>query len=250
MGKQTDTKAAPLGWDDPLPEELMSQWKRWKEGLSALKDVSVPRCHHVKDFGIVGRAELHVFSDASQGAVAAAVYLRIFNQNRDVSTTLVYGQAKVAPTRPTSIPRLELCAAVMATKAAAMVLREIDMGISEVVYYTDSQVVLGYITNESRRFYVYVANRVQIIRSLSRPEQWRYIESEKNPADVGTRGVRPTELQQSSWLSGPDFLRTTDTIPLFQKIPIDNSDPELRKEIITVKTEIKDPKQRLGYWEI
>jgi len=76
-------------------------------------------------------------------------------------------------------------------QAAQEVLKEIDMEIAGIAYYTDSKVVLGYITNESRRFYVYVANRVQMIRSLSTPEQWRYVESERNPADLATRGVTP-----------------------------------------------------------
>ena len=71
---------------------------------------------------------------------------------------LVYGQARVAPLNPTSIPRLELCAAVLAVQVAQRVIKEIDLKISDVIYYTDSKVVLGYITNESRQLYVYVAN--------------------------------------------------------------------------------------------
>lgn len=82
---------------------------------------------------------------------------------------------------------------MLAVQAAQRVLKEIDMEITEVIYYTDSKVVLGYIANESRRFYVYVANRVQQIRSLSTPEQWRYVESEQNPADLATRGVPPRQ---------------------------------------------------------
>ncbi|KAK3727498.1 hypothetical protein QZH41_018364 [Actinostola sp. cb2023] len=148
MGKRTDANSTPLGWDDPLPERAMNRWQGWKNDLRNLEDVSVPRCYRPKEFGTVKRAELHAFSDASQDAIATAVYLREFNQDNDVSVTLVYGQEKVAPVRPTSIPRLELCGAVMATQAVSKVLKEIDIEISEVVYYTDSQVVLGYITNE------------------------------------------------------------------------------------------------------
>ena len=83
-------------------------------------------------------------------------------------------------------------------------------------YYTDSKVVLGYIANESRRFYVYVANRVQIIRSLSTPEQWRYVESEHNPADLATRGLTPSKIMETSWLTGPDFLRKAASTPQAQ----------------------------------
>lgn len=120
----------------------------------------------------------------------------------------------------------------MAVEAASRVLKEIDLEISEVLYYTDSKVVMGYISNESRRFYVYVANRVQIIRSLSSLQQWRYIESKRNPADLGTRGVRASDLQNSPWLNGPDFLKTSEEIPSSDETPIHESDPEIRKTFV------------------
>ena len=115
------------------------------------------RAYRPKDFGSVTRAELHAFSDTSQDAIGTTVYLRQFNEANEVSMALVYGQARVAPLNP-SIPRLELCAAVLAVQAAQRVIKEIDLKISDLIYYTDSKVVLGYITNESRQLYVYVAN--------------------------------------------------------------------------------------------
>ena len=159
------------------------------------------------------RAELHAFSDASQDAIGAAIYIRQFNESNEISTSLVYGQAKAAPVNPRRIPRLELCGAVLALQAVQKVVKEVDMKISKVIYYTDSKVVLGYIANESRRFFFYVANRVQLIRSLSTPEQWRYVESEQNPADLATHGVPPDKLIVSSWLKGPEFLKKPESTP-------------------------------------
>ena len=77
--------------------------------------------------------------------------------------------------------------------------------------------VLGYIANESRQFYVYLANRVQLIRSLSTPEQWRYVESEQNPADLATHGVPTNKLMESSWLKGPEFLKKPESTPKLMK---------------------------------
>lgn len=62
-------------------------------------------------------------------------------------------------------------------------IHEIDMKSDEVHFYSDSKVALGYIYNESRCFYVYVLNRVQRVRQLTKPEQWHYVPSELNPAD-------------------------------------------------------------------
>lgn len=67
------------------------------------------------------------------------------------------------------------------------VIKGIDMGIDEVTFYTDSKVALGYIQNESRRSYVYVANCVQLIHNISSPEQWTYIDTDENPADLTIR---------------------------------------------------------------
>ena len=58
------------------------------------------------------------------------------------------------------------------------------MGIDEFTFFIDLKVVLGYIQNESRRFYVYVANRVQLIRKISSPEQWTYVDTNENPASL------------------------------------------------------------------
>ncbi|KAK3753685.1 hypothetical protein QZH41_013131 [Actinostola sp. cb2023] len=183
-----------LGWDDPLPEDLMRQWKQWKDALPNLQNASLPRCLHPRDFGTITRAEVHAFSDASEDAIGVAVYLRLINHNNDAHVSFLFGQSKVAPIKITSIPRLELCGAVLVVQAVRRILSEIDLEIHEVTFYTDSKVVLGYIHNEGRRFYTYVANRVQIIRSVSKPDQWKFVETTNNPADLATRGHHLSEL--------------------------------------------------------
>jgi len=148
-------------------------------------DTAFGESYHPADFGEIVRREIHAFSDASKDTIGASVFLRLFNE---ICTALLFGQSnKVAPAQTTSIPRLELCAPVLASRAVAKIREEIDMEFNAITFYTDSKVVLGYIQNESRRFYVYVANRVQIIRGISSPSQWRYVDTSKNPADLSTR---------------------------------------------------------------
>ena len=170
MGERTKENKPLRAWDDLLPT-TMNRWTCWRDSLVE-QNLSVPRCYHPKDHSSMTRAELHAFSDSSQDAIDAAVYLRQFNEANKVSMALVYGQARVAPLNLTSIPRLELCVAVLAVEVGQRLIKKIDLKISDVLYYTDSKVVLGFITNESQRFYVYVANRVELIRSMSTPEQW------------------------------------------------------------------------------
>lgn len=133
---------------------------------------------------------------------------------------------------------------MLAVQAVQKVVKEIDMKISEVIYYTDSKVVLGYIANESRRFFVYVANRVQLIRSLSTPEQWRYVESEQNPTDLATHGVPPDKLIESSWLKGPEFLKKPESTPRANEtFTLSTSDPEVRKGVLSAKVKTDEDKE-------
>lgn len=63
------------------------------------------------------------------------------------------GKAKLALQSAPTIPRLELCAAVLAVELADLIQDELDLRLDAVKSYTDSKVVLGYIFNESKRFY-------------------------------------------------------------------------------------------------
>ena len=75
-------------------------------------------------------------------------------------------------------------------------------------YWTDSKVVLGFISNEFRRFHTYVANRVQLIHEHTTPSQWHYVETTSNTADEGSRGMSPKDfVEKSEWIKGPDFLK-------------------------------------------
>ena len=70
------------------------------------------------------------------------------------------GKSRVAPLKPVTIPRLKLTAAVCSVRISQQIHRELEYRIDEDFYWTDSKVVLGYLNNESKRFHVYVANRV------------------------------------------------------------------------------------------
>lgn len=117
----------------------------------------------------------------------------------------------MAPLRSITIPRLELTAAVVSTRVSLSLKQGLDYQDIIEVFWTDSQVVIGYIHNESKRFHTFVANRVQEIRNDTKPEQWLYIASESNPADAASRGLTARQLvQESNWLKGPQFLWSSD----------------------------------------
>ena len=113
-----------------------------------------------------------------------------------------------------------------------MLKSEMNYDNLEFKYYSDSEVVLGYISNEARRFHTYVGNRVQHIRYRSRPEQWHHVAGEDNPADEASRALTAKELlEDERWFRGPDLLWQSD-VPATTK----HLQSELRADDPEVKT--------------
>ncbi|XP_045063901.1 uncharacterized protein LOC121541769 isoform X1 [Coregonus clupeaformis] len=218
------------GWDEPLSEELKTQWESWLQDLQNLSNVRIRRCYIPPNFIDVKQYELHHFSDASVTGYGECTYLRTINTNGDVHCSLVMGKARVAPTKVTTIPRLELSAAVVAARTSVVLRKELEIDGLQEHFWTDSKVVLGYINNDARRFHVFVANRIQRIKSTTDSKQWRFVRSEDNPADHASRGLKADQLVASTWFNGPDFLWKRELPIEDVKVSevIDN-DPELRK---------------------
>ena len=125
------------------------------------------------------------------------------------------GKARRAPLKPVTIPRLELTAALTSVRVSRTLGLELSYAGLEEVFWTDSKVVQGYIYNEACRFHTYVANRVQQVRDHTQPEQWKYVDSDNNPADDASRGLSPKDLLKASrWLRGPTFLWEPETTVL------------------------------------
>ena len=112
--------------------------------------------------------------------------LRLVDDNNHVHCSFVMGKACIAPRKKVSFPRLELAAAAVSVRVADVLKNELDNERIEELYWTNSKAVLGFIKNESRRFHVDVANRLQLIRDYTSPSQWRYVESASNQADEGS----------------------------------------------------------------
>ncbi|XP_038565562.1 uncharacterized protein LOC119896143 [Micropterus salmoides] len=127
---------------------------------------------------------------------------------------------------------------------ADLIQEELDLKLDATKFYTDSKVVLGYICNEAKRFYVYVHNRVQRIRQSSKPEQWNYVRTEENPADHASRSLPASHLAQTSWFTGPSFLYQ----PPAEKMQVSGTfelvepgrDPEIRPQVQTCATYLEE----------
>ena len=92
-------------------------------------------------------------------------------------------------------------------KVSKMLRQELTIHISSKVFWTDSQVVLGYINYDSQRVKIFLANRVQFIQDNTGIMQWHYISTHDNPADDESRGLDSKNLGRiKRWSNGPEFL--------------------------------------------
>ena len=228
-------------WDETIPEDLKYEWIKWKNKLIDLENIKIARCYKPEGFGEVIDCSLHHFSDASQDGYGQASYLRLVNSHGKIHCTLLIGKSRVAPIKYISIPRLELTAATLSVKVSRLLKRELDAEFTthmKEYYWTDSQVVLGYIRNDARKFKIFVANRVQLIRDQSDIDQWKYVSTAENPADYASRGLDVKQKHKVKiWFNGPDFLwKTENSWPSQDLQPILNKDDPDVKTLVSVNS--------------
>lgn len=97
-------------WDQTPPDEVVSAWNTYRSQLSQLSQIRIPRqltSVNVKSY------ELHGFSDSSERAYGAIIFLRTIFESGEIQTHFVCSKARVVPLKRISLPRLELCAAVL-----------------------------------------------------------------------------------------------------------------------------------------
>ena len=122
-------------------------------------------CFKPLRFGILIDCSLYHFSDASQDGYGQVSYFRLVNEDVYIDCSLLMAKSRVTPMKFVSIPRLDLTAAALSIKVSLILKKGLTRSTSiREFYWTDSMVVLGYISNEAKRFKVFVANRIQLIR--------------------------------------------------------------------------------------
>ena len=131
-----------VSWDDPIPDDILPLWEKWRSELPLLEKFTFPRCLKPTDFGDPVQTELHSFSDASDNGIGQISYLRMVNHRDEVHVSYLLAKSRVAPLKPISSPRLELTAAVISVNVASMLKSELDIEDIPCYYYTDSEIVI------------------------------------------------------------------------------------------------------------
>lgn len=176
---------------------------------------------------------MHTFADGSETAYGACTYLKFIYDDGNISTSLICSKSRITPLTRTvlrTIPRIELCSAKLAVELADKLSHELTYKISVRKFWSDSTTVLSYIRNDDKRFKRFVSNKVSFIRSSTKVQNWHYIPSEENPADLISRGLVVSALSQSAlWLSGPPFLAEGGDYPAEPRQEVTLADEEVKE---------------------
>ena len=212
-----------LNWDDPLPPNIATKWEKYHRELPKLQEIRIARwTGECKTSSI----EIHGFSDASTLAFAAVVYSRTIDTSGRINITLIAAKTRVAPVKQISIPRLELCGAVLLKRLLSKIKDDLDYNDVPIFAWTDSTIVLGWLRGHPSKWKTFVANRVAEIHNKMNVNQWHHVSSEQNPADCASRGITPADLkEQELWWQGPSWLKKTP----------DHWPPDHRNEAITLE---------------
>ncbi|XP_058446413.1 uncharacterized protein LOC131427338 [Malaya genurostris] len=199
--KDKDNKA--WDWDNDLPPAIKNRWYHYQSQLSLLNNLRIDRCILLSQYVSV---QLHFFSDASEYAYGACVYVRSTDASGTVKVQLLTAKSKVASLKKQSIPRLELCGALLSAELHQKVKSSLQIN-AESYFWVDSTIVLCWLKSTPSKWTTFVANRVSKIQTASRNCPWNHVAGQQNPADHISRGLDAANLLRCDlWWRGSPWL--------------------------------------------
>ncbi|XP_062708625.1 uncharacterized protein LOC134288285 [Aedes albopictus] len=194
-------------WDQEINDECFSKWTWWRNTLSSIENLQIPRCY-LK--GVSAAAydtlQLHVFCDGSSHAYGCVAYFRLETPS-GIICSLVMAKTKVAPLKQLSIPRMKLQAAVLGARLANTVVANHRVKITKRILWSDSRTVLSWIQSDQRKYKPFVGFRIGEILQETAVDDWRYIRTKMNIADLLTKKRRESSLtSDGEWFHGPRIL--------------------------------------------
>ncbi|XP_058449453.1 uncharacterized protein LOC131429392 [Malaya genurostris] len=203
-----------LGWDENVTEEDRIWWLGFRNELSQLQQLTVSRrilANTNRDY------TLHCFCDASTKGYGCCIYVTGPDLEGQLKSQLLISKSRVAPVRPMTVPRLELCAALLGSQLMETVRTTTEF-TGPAMFWTDSTIVLHWIRSPPTIWKVFVSNRIAEVQRLTKGLAWRHVPTDQNPADHVSRGLRPGQmLNDALWWHASPFL--DNSIDLSPTVP-------------------------------
>ncbi|XP_071044568.1 uncharacterized protein [Parasteatoda tepidariorum] len=227
-----------ISWDSKLPDEIIKRFEKWKEELKELSNFKISR--RLSNLNLSKSSlTLHIFCDASMVAYPTCIFLRA-ERNRKVTCQLIQERSRVAPLKKVSIPRLELLACNIGARLADTVKKDLRLEDIETFFWSDSMDALYWIRKEGP-WTIFVSNRVDEIRRLSKASDWKFVPGTQNPADLPSRGCTVKTLLKRQWHEGTSWLKESrENWPNFDRVPDEKIVYAKKKKIILSSSNIKD----------
>ena len=180
--------------------------------------------------------EIHFVADSSNQEYGVVVYL-CSKLNSDVKVSFVLGKSRLAPIKEKSltIPKLELQAALIAVRIKEKLVKEANVQVSKLYFWSDSKTVLKFIRNENTRFPTYVMHRINEIRSSSDISYCHFVPGKLNISDNCTRPTTFENIAKDNrYLNGPPFLyESLESVLKFDDIKEEEKDQVENNQINT-----------------
>ena len=195
-----------LSWDDTLPESVAIEWIHFFQEMFDVEKLSFKRCFRPKE--AVGKPMLIIFSDASKSAYGTCAYIRWERVEDKACASLMAAKGKVAPIKIITLPRLELCGAILAKRLYVFIKKECRFEFSKIVFVVDSEIVQSMTQKDSYGFKTFASTRIGEIQESTSKDWWAWTTSENNISDWMTRPKKPEDLDENStWQLGPAWLQ-------------------------------------------
>ncbi|XP_059622190.1 uncharacterized protein LOC132265510 [Phlebotomus argentipes] len=129
-----------VGWDQKPAEVIINRWKDFRNDITAIEEIRIPRW---TQYTPQSRVELHGFADASEKAFAACIYIRV-TTGKQTTVHLLTAKTRVAPQKgKITLPRLELCGAVLLAQLLKRTESTLKIPIHAVFAWSDSEITLA-----------------------------------------------------------------------------------------------------------
>nr|CAI5846008.1 unnamed protein product [Callosobruchus analis] len=216
-----------VSWNDALPPRITAKWDEFKSEIKYLNLLRINR--HVFS-RTATQFELHIFCDSSEKAFGACVYGKSTDSEGNSVVSLLVAKGKVAPLKTITLPRLELCGALLAAKLANNTSKALKLDNVKRFFWCDSTIVLTWLKTPSSKLKTFVSNRDSEIQETTSLDTWKHIPSTLNPADLISRGMKPSEIHSAKiWWHGPEFLKHSEAEWPINPCQAVNDLPDIKK---------------------
>ncbi|XP_018368330.1 PREDICTED: uncharacterized protein LOC108764543, partial [Trachymyrmex cornetzi] len=143
-----------IHWDEPVPRIILNEWSEFTRQWELMDHISFDRKLLIENHSNI---QIHGFCDASRVGYGVCIYVRSKNNRDAVLSRLLCAKSRVAPLKPVTIPRLELCGALLLARLYHEVINTLNFVPNRVIFWCDSTIALHWLKTETHKLKTIVA---------------------------------------------------------------------------------------------